>query len=86
MGRDTTVILDEAGMVDHKRLDELTALVERSGAKLIAVGDGKQLPSIGPGGMSTGSPITPPPPSRGHPPRQGPRRAAHVASATRWRT
>ena len=49
--RDTTVILDEAGMVDHKRLDALTELVERSGAKLIAVGDGKQLPSIGPGGM-----------------------------------
>jgi conjugative relaxase-like TrwC/TraI family protein len=47
--RDTTVILDEAGMVDHKRLDALTELVERSGAKLIAVGDGKQLPSIGPG-------------------------------------
>jgi len=38
-------------MTDHKRLDELTALVERSGAKLVAVGDGKQLPSIGPGGM-----------------------------------
>jgi len=38
-------------MVDHKRLDALTGLVERSGAKLIAVGDGKQLPSIGPGGM-----------------------------------
>ncbi len=51
VGRDTTVILDEAGMVDHKRLDVLTELVERSGAKLIAVGDGKQLPSIGPGGM-----------------------------------
>ena len=49
--RNTTVILDEAGMVDHKRLDALTELVERSGAKLIAVGDGKQLPSIGPGGM-----------------------------------
>jgi AAA domain len=48
---DTTVILDEAGMVDHKRLDALTEVVERSGAKLIAVGDGKQLPSIGPGGM-----------------------------------
>lgn len=29
----------------------LTGLIERSGAKLIAVGDGKQLPSIGPGGM-----------------------------------
>ena len=51
VGPDTTVILDEAGMVDHKRLDALTDLVERSGAKLIAVGDGKQLPSIGPGGM-----------------------------------
>lgn len=51
VGEHTTVILDEAGMVDHKRLDTLTALVERSGAKLIAVGDGKQLPSIGPGGM-----------------------------------
>ena len=49
--RNTTVILDEAGMVDHKRLDALTKLVERSGSKLIAVGDGKQLPSIGPGGM-----------------------------------
>jgi conjugative relaxase-like TrwC/TraI family protein len=51
VGKDTTVILDEAGMVDHKRLNALTELVERSGAKLVAVGDGKQLPSIGPGGM-----------------------------------
>ena len=38
-------------MADHQRLHALTELVERSGAKLIAVGDGKQLPSIGPGGM-----------------------------------
>jgi ATP-dependent exoDNAse (exonuclease V) alpha subunit len=51
IGPDTTIILDEAGMADHKRLDMLTDLIERSGAKLIAVGDGKQLPSIGPGGM-----------------------------------
>jgi conjugative relaxase-like TrwC/TraI family protein len=51
VGPDTTIILDESGMVDHKRLDSLTELIERSGAKLIAVGDGKQLPSIGPGGM-----------------------------------
>ena len=49
--RDTTIVLDEAGMVDHARLDALTDFVERSSAKLIAVGDGKQLPSIGPGGM-----------------------------------
>lgn len=32
-------------------MDALTELVERTGAKLIAVGDGKQLPSIDPGGM-----------------------------------
>lgn len=51
IGRDTIIVLDEAGMVDHARLDALTELVERSGAKLVAVGDGKQLPSIGPGGM-----------------------------------
>ena len=38
-------------MVDHQRMDALTALIERSGAKLIAVGDGRQLPAIGPGGM-----------------------------------
>jgi ATP-dependent exoDNAse (exonuclease V) alpha subunit len=31
--------------------DALTRLIEQAGAKLIAVGDGKQLPSIGPGGM-----------------------------------
>ncbi len=49
--QNTTIILDEAGMTDHTRLDNLTRLVEHSGAKLIAVGDGKQLPSIGPGGM-----------------------------------
>jgi conjugative relaxase-like TrwC/TraI family protein len=49
--RATTIFLDEAGMTDHHRLDALTRLVEHSGAKLIAVGDGKQLPSIGPGGM-----------------------------------
>ncbi len=51
LGPNTTVFLDEAGMADHRRLDALTQLVEESGAKLVAVGDGKQLPSIGPGGM-----------------------------------
>jgi len=38
-------------MVDPKRLDAPTEVNERSEAKLIAGGDGKQLPSIGPGGM-----------------------------------
>ena len=85
--RDTTVFLDEAGMVDHQRLDALTELVERSGAKLIAVGDGKQLPSIGPGGMFDR--LSEPHPHRRaarHPPHPGPRRAARMASAARRRT
>jgi conjugative relaxase-like TrwC/TraI family protein len=47
----TTVLFDEAGMTDTKRLEKLIGLVDRTGAKLVAVGDGKQLPSIGPGGM-----------------------------------
>jgi ATP-dependent exoDNAse (exonuclease V) alpha subunit len=51
VGPDTTVMLDEAGIVDHKRMEALTELIERSGAKLVAVGDGHQPPSIGPGGM-----------------------------------
>jgi ATP-dependent exoDNAse (exonuclease V) alpha subunit len=48
---DTTIYFDEAGMADTNRLDRLTQMVERTGAKLVAVGDAAQLPSIGAGGM-----------------------------------
>ena len=48
---DTTIYFDEAGMADTNRLDQLTEMVERNGAKLVAVGDAAQLPSIGAGGM-----------------------------------
>ncbi|HTC58716.1 MAG TPA: MobF family relaxase, partial [Solirubrobacteraceae bacterium] len=51
LDEDTTVFFDEAGMADTHRLVRLIELIARSGAKLVAVGDGKQLPSIGPGGM-----------------------------------
>jgi conjugative relaxase-like TrwC/TraI family protein len=47
----TTIFFDEAGMADTSRLDRLTEVVERTGAKLVAIGDGAQLPSIGAGGM-----------------------------------
>jgi conjugative relaxase-like TrwC/TraI family protein len=47
----TTIYFDEAGMADTSRLERLTELVERTGAKLVAIGDGAQLPSIGAGGM-----------------------------------
>jgi conjugative relaxase-like TrwC/TraI family protein len=46
-----TIYFDEAGMADTSRLERLTEMVERTGAKLVAIGDGEQLPSIGAGGM-----------------------------------
>ena len=51
IGPDTTIYFDEAGMADTDRLDRVTETVERTGAKLVAIGDGAQLPSIGAGGM-----------------------------------
>jgi ATP-dependent exoDNAse (exonuclease V) alpha subunit len=51
LDRHTTVFWDEAGMADTSRLHELTGLIDRAGAKLILIGDGQQLPAIGPGGM-----------------------------------
>jgi conjugative relaxase-like TrwC/TraI family protein len=48
---DTTIYFDEAGMADTDRLDRLTEMVERTGCKLVTVGDAAQLPSIGAGGM-----------------------------------
>ena len=48
---DTTIYFDEAGMADTDRLDRLTEVVERTGSKLVAIGDAAQLPSIGAGGM-----------------------------------
>ncbi len=47
----TTILFDEAGMADTSRLARLTDVIERTGAKLVVVGDGAQLPSIGAGGM-----------------------------------
>jgi conjugative relaxase-like TrwC/TraI family protein len=47
----TTIFFDEAGMADTSRLDRLTEVVDRTGAKLVVIGDGAQLPSIGAGGM-----------------------------------
>lgn len=47
----TTVFVDEAGMGDTERLDKLTRAVEERGARMILVGDHRQLPSVGAGGM-----------------------------------
>ena len=44
------LILDESGMTSDADVGKLLAAVEASGAKLIAVGDYRQLDAVGPGG------------------------------------
>lgn len=44
------VILDEAGLTDDADLARLAAHVEAAGAKLVVLGDDRQLGSVGPGG------------------------------------
>ena len=51
VGESTTVFFDEGGMADTRRLDALTEVVERSGGKLVVIGDERQLPAIGAGGL-----------------------------------
>lgn len=45
------VIVDEAGMVTTRELDAILTAVRKAGAKLLLVGDDKQLGAIGAGGM-----------------------------------
>ncbi len=51
IGERTTIYFDEAGMADSDRFERLTEVVQRTGSKFVAIGDGAQLPSIGAGGM-----------------------------------
>ena len=48
--RDSVLIVDEAGMVGVRDLKRLADFVEQSGAKLLLVGDDRQLPEIEAGG------------------------------------
>ncbi len=50
LDRRTAVIVDEAGMTADADLRRLTIGIERAGAKLILVGDPRQLSAVGPGG------------------------------------
>lgn len=44
------LLVDEAGMIDSRTMTELTKAASQSGAKLVLVGDTKQLQAIGAGG------------------------------------
>ena len=50
LSRDTVVVLDEAAMTADADLLRLAVGIERAGAKLVLVGDQRQLSAIGPGG------------------------------------
>jgi conjugative relaxase-like TrwC/TraI family protein len=47
----STVYFDEAGMADTRRLEALSREVSRAGGKLVMIGDARQLPAIGAGGL-----------------------------------
>jgi conjugative relaxase-like TrwC/TraI family protein len=47
----TVLVIDEAGMLGTRLFADLVARAERAGAKVIAVGDPKQLPEIEAGGL-----------------------------------
>jgi conjugative relaxase-like TrwC/TraI family protein len=51
VGERSTVYFDEAGMGDTRRLDALTRTVGDAGGKLVVIGDARQLPAIGAGGL-----------------------------------
>ncbi len=51
LGDRSVVVMDEAGMADTQRLAGLVERTDRSGAKLVLVGDEAQLGAIGAGGL-----------------------------------
>lgn len=53
IAKNSLIIVDEAAMLDTQRLDALTNLAAEAGAKLLLVGDDRQLTSIERGGVFT---------------------------------
>lgn len=51
MDQRTILVVDEAGMLDSVKYGKLLGYAEKTGAKLVLVGDEKQLPPIGPASM-----------------------------------
>lgn len=49
LDRRTVLVVDEAGMIDSRKMAQLSALARDAGAKLILVGDHKQLQPVGAG-------------------------------------
>jgi len=49
-GKDTVLMIDEAGMIDSRTMQKLLAVAQEGGAKVILIGDEKQIQAIEAGG------------------------------------
>jgi conjugative relaxase-like TrwC/TraI family protein len=54
LGARTVLVIDEAGMAGTRTLAPILAAADRAGAKVVLVGDPRQLPEIDAGGVLTG--------------------------------
>ena len=50
LGKDTVLVVDEAGMIGTRQMAELVKQCDAAGSKLVLVGDGKQLQAVELGG------------------------------------
>ncbi len=53
LDKKTILVVDEAAMLDSVKYGQLLGFVEKTGAKMVLVGDERQLPPIGPASMFT---------------------------------
>jgi conjugative relaxase-like TrwC/TraI family protein len=53
LSSDDVLLVDEAGMIDHRRYAEFLTAAAAAGATVIQIGDDKQLAPVGPGGLWT---------------------------------
>ena len=51
VNRRTTIIIDECAMANSDKLSRAICHAEKAGCRLVLVGDHRQLPAIGPGGL-----------------------------------
>jgi ATP-dependent exoDNAse (exonuclease V) alpha subunit len=51
VNRRTTLIIDECGMADSDKHSRALRHAEKAGCRVVLVGDHRQLPAIGPGGL-----------------------------------
>ncbi|HEX8100715.1 MAG TPA: AAA family ATPase, partial [Actinomycetota bacterium] len=51
VGRRTTIVVDECSMADNEKLAKVLDCAEKKGCRVVLIGDQRQLPAIGQGGL-----------------------------------